>query len=100
MSKKKTKQNWKHLLNAFGWMKLRHMENHQPNLMKYLKDRNELESYILQVQEDATDYLRQATDAGEDEQVINEIIRDTWISRPDVADPKQQSLFPEEEEEE
>ena len=75
-------------LNAFGTMKLRHLQKHQPNLYLHLVQTNQLQQHLVSVQEQATLYLEQAINAGRDPNETDEVIRETWISQPDVDSPE------------
>lgn len=78
-------------LNAFGEMKLRHLQKHQPNLYRYLIETKQLQHHLISVQEQATAYLEQAINSGQDPNVTDEVIRETWISQPDVDDPENEN---------
>ncbi len=74
--------------------KLRHMEKHQPNLYRHLQDQGQLRAYILDIQEQAGQYLERALEAGRPFEETHDVIRETWISLPDVDDPQDASPAP------
>ncbi|GEM_PF-3327322 len=81
-------------LNGFGREKLRHLKKHQPKLHQYLKSQGKVLEYVLSVQEQAELYLDQANEAGRPIQETLDVIRETWISLPDVDDPQDKGLAP------
>jgi hypothetical protein len=81
-------------LDGFGREKLRHLKKHQPNLHRYLKSQGKVLEYVLSVQEQAGLYLDKANEAGRPIQETLDVIRETWISLPDVDDPQDEGLLP------
>ena len=81
-------------LNGFGREKLRHLKKHQPKLHQYLKSQGKVLEYVLSVQEQAELYLDQANEAGRPIQETLDVIRETWISLPDVDRPQEDQILP------
>lgn len=77
-------KNWKTKLDGTGRQILRHLETYQPNRLKHLKQTNQLPQYVLNMQEMAFRYLQQAGDAGRPIEETLEIIREMFVSLPDL----------------
>ncbi len=75
---------WEENLDGIGRSVLRHMKKHQPNLYRHLRKKGELREYLLSVQKQAGQYLEKADAAGRPFEETQEVIRETWISLPDV----------------
>jgi len=81
-------------MRGFGREKLRHLKKHQPKLHQYLKSQGKVLEYVLSVQEQAELYLDQANEAGRPIQETLDVIRETWISLPDVDQPRDEPIPP------
>jgi hypothetical protein len=76
--------DWEENLDGIGRSVLQHMKKHQPNLYRHLRQKGGLRQYLLSVQEQAGQYLEKADAAGRPFEETQEVIRETWISLPDV----------------
>jgi len=81
-------------LRAVGHMVLRHLKKHQPNLHKYLKSRGQVMEYVLQAQRQGEAYMDRADAAGRPPEEPFEVIRETWVSLPDVDEPQDAQVTP------
>ncbi len=81
-------------LDGIGRAKLRHMQKHQPNLCRHLKSQNKLMPFLLNVQEQAALYIEKATAADRPFEETWDVIRETWISLPDVDGPQDETPVP------
>ena len=81
-------------LRGTGEEVLRHLKKHQPNLYKYLVSKGQVMQYVLQAQEQAENYMEKADAAGRPPEETEEIIRETWISLPDVDQPQDATITP------
>ncbi len=86
--------DWESQLHAFGRQKLRHLKKHQPNLYRYLKSQGKVMEHVLGVQDQAELYLDKANDAGRPIEETLDVIRETWISLPDVDSPQDERPLP------
>ena len=75
-------------LDSVGRAMLRHLKAHQPNRMRALVSQGLLEDHLLQGQEAAEQWTQAALKKGMDHQSVREVVRETWISLPDISRPK------------
>jgi hypothetical protein len=83
-----SQENEDQQLRAVGTEVLRHLKEYQPNRYKMLVKSGQLMSYVLQQQEMAERYEDQATNSGQHPTQTWEVIRDRFISLPDLEKPR------------
>jgi AcrR family transcriptional regulator len=81
------RDNWVAELHGVGQEVLYHLKTHRPRLYRYLRSRGEVKEHVLQAQEQAERYANRADEKGRPPEETWEVIRETWISLPDVDEP-------------
>jgi hypothetical protein len=81
------RDKWVAELNAVGRQVLQHLTRNQPNLYKYLLSKGQVKEHVLQAQAQAEKYMEQADEKGRPPDETWDVIRETWISLPDVDEP-------------
>ena len=71
-------------IGTFASLAWRHMVKHQPNRRRALGPK--VKEYLEDIQSQADQYQTQATSEGVPFETTREVIRETWISLPDLPD--------------
>jgi len=74
-------------IGSIARLTLRHMKAHQPNRYRMLRKSGQLKEYLESVQRQGENYQEKAKRKGQPEDQTREVIRETWISLPDLPDP-------------